>query len=96
MAIGRYSVPDLGIGNIFVIFQDLGNVEVVMEQFKMCVITGRILGRISFKNFGFMSSKPVALDLMLKIDLRTSHWLTQLKLKIISQLILSQDSRDVR
>jgi len=47
MAIGRYSVPDLGIGNIFAIFQDLGNVEVVMEQFKMCVITGRILGRIS-------------------------------------------------
>jgi len=33
----------------------LGNVEVVMEQFKMCVITGRILRRISFKNFGFIS-----------------------------------------
>jgi len=33
MAIGRYSVPDLGIGNIFAIFQDLGNVEVVMEGF---------------------------------------------------------------
>jgi len=32
-AIGRYSVPDLGIGNIFAIFQDLGNVEVVMEGF---------------------------------------------------------------
>jgi len=47
MAIGRYSVPDMGIGNIFAIFQDLGNVKVVMEQFKMCVITGRILGRIS-------------------------------------------------
>jgi len=47
----------------------LGNVEVVMEQFKMCVITGRILGRISFKIFGFISSKPVALDLMLKIYL---------------------------
>jgi len=47
----------------------------------MCVITERILGRISFKNFGFISSKLVALDLMLKIDLRTSHWLTQLKLK---------------
>jgi len=96
MAIGRYSVPDLGIGNIFAFFQKLGNVEMVMEQFKMCVITGRILGRISFKNFGFISSKPVALNLMLKIHLRTSHWLTQLKLKIISQLFLSQDSRDVR
>jgi len=78
MAKGRYSVPDLGIGNIFAIFQDYGNVEVVMEQFKMCV-TGRIFGRISFKIFGFISSKPVALDLMLKIKLRTSHWLTQLK-----------------
>jgi len=96
MAIDRYSVPDLKIGNIFAIFQDLGNVEVVMEQFKMCVITERILGRISFKNFGFISSKPVALDLMLKIDSRTSHWLTQLKLKVISQLFLSQDSRDLR
>jgi len=81
MAIGRYSVHDFGIGNIFAIFQDLRNVEVVIEQFKMCVITRRILGRISFKNFGFISSKSVALDLMLKMDLRTSHWLTQLKLK---------------
>jgi len=62
----------------------------------MCVITGRILGRITFKNFGFISSKPVALNLKLKIDLRTSYWLTQFKLKIISQLFLSQDSRDVR
>jgi len=96
MAIGRYSVLDLGIGNIFGILQDLGNVEVVMQQFKMCVITGRILGRITFKNFGFISSKPVALNLKLKIDLRTSYWLTQFKLKIISQLFLSQDSRDVR
>jgi len=42
MAIGRYFVPDLGIGNIFPIFQDLGNVEVVMQQFKMCDITGKI------------------------------------------------------
>jgi len=28
MTKGRYSVPDLGIGNIFAIFQDLENVEV--------------------------------------------------------------------
>jgi len=59
-------------------------------------MTGRILGRISIKIFGFISFKPVALDLVLKIDLRTLQWLTQLKLKIISQLFLSQDSRDVR
>jgi len=36
----------------------------------MFVITGRILERISFKNFGFISSKTVSLDLMLKIDFR--------------------------
>jgi len=96
MAIGRYFVPDLGIGNIFAIFQDLENVEVLMEQFKMCVVTGRFLGRNSFRNFGFVSFKPISLDLMIKIDLRTSHWLTQLTLQIISQLFLSQDSRDVR
>jgi len=28
MAIGRYSVPDLGIGIIFAIFQHLGNVDI--------------------------------------------------------------------
>jgi len=54
MEIGRYSVHDFGFGNIFAIFQDLRNVKVVMDQFKMCVITGRILGRISFENFGFI------------------------------------------
>jgi len=53
----------------------------------MCVITGRILRRISFKNLGFISYTPVALDLMLKIDFKTSHWLTQLKLKNIITVI---------
>jgi len=51
---------------------------------------GNVYGNSIFINFGFMSSTPVAFDLISNIDLRTSDSVTHAKLKLLSQVPLSQ------
>jgi len=59
---GLYSFLALGIGIIFAIFQESGEVKVIRDVLKMWVITGYITGKIIFSNFGLILSRPVAFD----------------------------------
>ena len=70
---GRKSLLALGMGIILALFQDSGKMEVVKIVLKMSVITGSIVGKISLRKRGLISSDPVALELIDIIERYTSH-----------------------